>query len=57
MVLFDYVHLTRTTAVDVSIDVARCFDCMIEACENFSCRQQGADLEYLNLHAAMQQSF
>jgi len=57
MVLFDYVHMTRTTAVDVSIDVARCFDCLIEACENLSCRQQGADLNYLKLHAAMQQLF
>jgi len=57
MVLFDYVHITRTPAVDVSIDVARCFDCLIEACKNLSCRQQGADLNYLKLHAAMQQLF
>jgi len=57
MVLFDYVHLTRTTAVDISIDVARCFNCLIEACENPSCHQQGADLNYLKLHAAMQQLF
>jgi len=57
MVLFDYVYLTRTIAVDVSIDVTRCFDCLIEACENLSCRQQGADLNYIKLHAAMQQLF
>jgi len=57
MVLFDYVHLMRTTAVDVSIDVARCFDCLIEACKNLSCHQQGADLNYLKLHVAMQQLF
>ncbi len=36
MVLFDYVHIMRTPAVDVSIDVARCFDCLIVACENLS---------------------
>jgi len=49
MVIFDYVYLTHTTAVDISIDVARCFNSMIEACENLSCQQQGADLEYLKL--------
>jgi len=57
MVLFDYVHITCTPAVDVSIDVAQCFDCLIEACENLSCQQQGADLNYLKLHATMQQLF
>jgi len=57
MVLFDYVHITRTSAIDISINVARCFDCLIEACENLLCQQQGADLNYLKLHAAMQQLF
>jgi len=57
MVLFDHIHITRMTAVDVSIDVARCFDRMIEACKNLSCRQQGADIQYLKLHGATQQQF
>jgi len=57
MVLYDYVFVMRATTVDVNIDVACCFDNMVEACENISCRQQGVDLCYLKLHAAMQQQF
>jgi len=57
VVTFDYLHITHTDAVDVSIDVAKCFDNMIEACENLSCRQHGADTQYLQLHAATQQQF
>jgi len=57
MAIFNYVYLTHTTAVDVSIDVVQCFNSMIEACKNVSCWQQGTDLEYLKLHAAMQQQF
>jgi len=57
MVLFDYIYHMQTTAVNVSIDVAQCFDCMVEACENLSCCQQGTDMDYLKLHAAMQQLF
>jgi len=57
MVIFDYVYLTQITAVNISIDVARCFDSMIEACENLSCHQQGADLAYFKLHVATQQQF
>jgi len=57
MILYDYIFITRTTALDVSIDVARCFDNMIKACENLSCRQQGANVNYLCLHAATQQQF
>jgi len=41
----------------VSIDVAWCFDHMVEACENLSCRQHGTNMNYLKLHAAMQQQF
>jgi len=43
--------------MDVSIDVARCFDHMIEACENLSCRQHRANQQYLKLHTATQQQF
>jgi len=57
VVTYDYLQVTRTDAVDASIDVARCFDNMVEACENLSCRQHGADPEYLRLHAATQQQF
>jgi len=57
VVIYDYISITRTDAVDVSIDVARCFDNMVEACENLSCRQHGADPVYLKLHAATQQQF
>jgi len=54
---YDYLHTTCMDAVDISIDVARCFDNMVEACENISCRQHGADPDYLRLHAAAQQQF
>jgi len=47
VVTYNYLHVTHTDAVDVSIDVARCFDNMVEACENLSCRQHGADTSYL----------
>jgi len=57
LVLYDYIHITRSTAIDLSKDVAKCFDRMIEACTNLSCRQHGADPNYLKLHAAMQQQF
>jgi len=55
--IYDYISITRTDAVDVSIVVNRCFDNMVEACENLSCRQHGADPAYLKLHAATQQQF
>jgi len=57
LVLYDHIRITRTIAIDVSKDMARCFDCMIEACMNLSCRQQGANIQYLKLHALMQQTF
>jgi len=47
----------QTKATDMSNDLARCFDRMIEACQNLSCRQHGADLQYLKLHAAAHQQF
>ncbi len=37
VVIYNYISITQTDAVDVSIDVARCFDNMVEACENLSC--------------------
>jgi len=55
IVLYDHVHITRTNAIDISKDVTKCFDRMIKACMNLLCRQQGADVQYLKLHAAMQQ--
>jgi len=57
MVAYDHIRITRMTAIDISEDVAKCFDRMIEACMNLSCRQQGADLKYLKLHALLQQTF
>jgi len=57
LVLSDHIRITRTTAIDVSKDVARCFDRMIESCMNLSCHQQGADVQYLKLHALLQQTF
>jgi len=53
--LYDHIQITRSTAIDLSKDVAKCFDQMIEACMNLSCCQQGADPKYLQLHGAMQQ--
>jgi len=37
--------------VEISNDAASCFDRMIEACQNLSCRQHGADSDYLKLRA------
>jgi len=44
-------------AINVSIVVAQCFNHMIKACENLSCHQQGADVNYLKLHTTTQQQF
>jgi len=55
IVLYNHIRITRSTAIDLSKDIAKCFDQMIEACMNLSCRQQGADPKYLQLHGAMQQ--
>jgi len=57
LVLYDHIHITWTTAINISKDVAHCFDHMIEACMNLLCRQQGADINYLKPHALLQQSF
>jgi len=51
MMFYDHFRITRNTAADVSNDLARCFDRMIEACQNLSCQQHGADLQYLKFHA------
>jgi len=52
VVLYDYLYTTCTDAIDVSIDVAKCFDNMIDACKNLSCWQHDTDLHYLQLHVA-----
>jgi len=48
---FDIIRLARHIAAEISNDAASCFDRMIEACQNLSCRQHGADKQYLKLHA------
>jgi len=53
--LYDYIRINQIPAINISKDVAKCFDRMIKACMNMSCCQQGADLSYLKLHVAMQQ--
>jgi len=55
IVLYDQVRITRASAIDLSKDVAKCFDRMIEACMNLLCHQQGTDPKYLQLHGVMQQ--
>jgi len=57
VITYNYIHVTHTDAVNVSIDVAKCFDHMVEACENLSCWQHKADVQYMHLHAAAQQQF
>jgi len=51
MVFYDNFHIILTKAADLSLDVALCFDHMIESCQNLSCQQHGANLKYLKLHA------
>jgi len=51
VVIYDILRTTKDEAIDVGNDAAACFDRMIESCQNLSCRQQGADIEYLRLHA------
>jgi len=48
---FDIIRTTRQIVAEISNDAASCFDRMIEACQNLSCRQHGADPNYLKLHA------
>ncbi len=57
MMFYDHFRITRTTAADISNDIARCFDRMVEACQNLSCRQHGADLQYLKFHAKAHRLF
>jgi len=51
---YDVCRVTKDEATIVSNDLAECFDRMIENCHNLSCRQLGADLQYLKLHAQTQ---
>jgi len=48
---FKIYRLTQTTAIEKSLDVAKCFDCTIETCQNLSCLQNSADPNYIRLHA------
>jgi len=48
---FDIFRTAQNLAIDISNDTANCFDRMIEACQNLSCWQHGADTNYLKLHA------
>jgi len=48
---FEIYRLTRTTAIEKGLDVAECFDRTIETCQNLSCIQNGANPEYIRLHA------
>ncbi len=51
---YDYLLITRTIAANFEHDLQHCFDNMNEACQNLSCRQQGADHRYIKLHAQTQ---
>jgi len=51
VVIYDILQTTKDEAINVGNDAAACFDHMIKSCQNLSCRQQGADLQYLRLHA------
>jgi len=53
--LFEIYRMIRRIAIEISNDAANCFDRMVEICQNLSCRQHGADPQYLKLHAQMQQ--
>ncbi len=53
--LFEIYRMLRLIAIEISNDAASCFDRMIEICQNLSCRQHGADPQYLKLHAQTQQ--
>jgi len=55
VVTYDVCRITKEEATMVSNDLVECFDQMIENCHNLSCHQLGADLQYLKLHAQMQQ--
>jgi len=48
---FETYHIQRTTAIEKSLDVAECFDHTIETCQNLSCLQNGANPNYICLHA------
>jgi len=48
---FETYRIQRTTAIEKSLDVAECFDCTIETCQNLSCLQNGANPNYIRLHA------
>jgi len=48
---FETYRIQRITAIEKSLDVAECFDRTIENCQNLSCLQNGADPNYIRLHA------
>jgi len=51
----ELVHLKQTSTIDLYLDLRACFDMMVEACHNLACRQHGADIAHLRLHARTHQ--
>jgi len=54
---YDYLPIMQTIAVNFEYDLQHCFDNMVKACQNLSCRQHGADPRYIKLHAQTQHKF
>jgi len=50
---FDIIRIAQQIVAEISNDAANYFDRMIEASQNLSCHQHGADVNYLKLHAQM----
>jgi len=55
VVIYDILRTTKDEAIDVGNNANVCFDRMIKNCQNLSCRQQGANIQYLRLHAQTHQ--
>jgi len=55
VIIYDILCTTKDEGIDVGNDAAACFDRMIKNCQNMSCRQHGADVQYLRLHAQTHQ--
>jgi len=55
VIIYDILRTTKDKAIDIGNDAAVCFDRMIENCQNMSCRQHGADIQYLRLHVQTHQ--
>jgi len=51
VITYNVIQTTKVEAMDLFMDLEGCFDQMIENCQNLSCRQHGADPDYLKLHA------